>query len=488
LAAFCLVLLVDGVTPRAAAAVGGAFGVGWFSAWLSWMTVIGVDAWVLLSVVCAAFYVPLGWGIRRVLPLAGAPLLIGAVWVAVEALRARFPLDGFPWARLASGVEPPWLVAGPLVLGGIPLTTFVLATVGAAVAVALRSATRRRTSAAIVAGCAVALILPPFLVPAPSEDARSEDRGLDVALIQGDVPGIGLDVLGRRRQVLDNHIRQTRLLAAAVAIGARPAPDLVVWPENASDIDPFRDDEAAAAIQEVVDTIDAPVLLGAVIQVPDDRTRVRNTAILWRPVTGPEEVYVKQRPVPFGEYVPFRSLIEDRVGRLDRVPRDFVPGDGTGVITIDGVRLGIVICFEVAADDIVRSTVRDGAQALLVLTNNATYAATDQPEQQFAVTRMRAVEHRRPVLVAATTGITAAVDADGSVRAELPQSEPGSLDVRVIPAEAGPSTPAGRWGSSVEIALTIVGVLACAIGVRAGRRRGIPASGENPVQDTRSPA
>jgi apolipoprotein N-acyltransferase len=288
--------------------------------------------------------------------------------------------------------------------------------------------------------------------------------------------------------VLDNHIRQTRLVAAEVAIGTRPSPDLVVWPENASDIDPFRDAEAAAAIQDVVDEIDAPILLGAVVQVPEDRTRVRNTAILWRPFTGPEQVYVKQRPVPFGEYVPFRSLIEDRVGRLDRIPRDFVPGDATGLITIDGVQLGIVICFEVAADDIVRSTVRDGAQALLVLTNNATYATTDQPEQQFAVTRMRAVEHRRPILVAATTGITAAVNADGSVSAELPQSEPGSLDVRLTPAADGASTPAGRWGSSIEIALAIVGLLACVMGVRAGRRRGTPAFVEEPAQDPRSPA
>jgi apolipoprotein N-acyltransferase len=293
--------------------------------------------------------------------------------------------------------------------------------------------------------------------------------------------------LGRRRQVLDNHIRQTRLVAAEVAIGTRDRPDLVIWPENASDIDPFRDPDAAAAIQEVVDLIDAPVLLGAVVEVPGDRTRVRNTAILWRPRTGPEPVYVKQRPVPFGEYVPFRSVIEGRIGRLDRIPRDFVAGEGSGQITIDGVQLGIVICFEVAADDIVAGTVRDGAQALIVLTNNATYARTDQPEQQFAITRQRAVEHRRPVLVAATTGITAAVDADGSILDRLPQSEPGSIGVEVRAAEPGATTPAGWWGTATEGALAIVGVLACLVGVRIGRRRGSHEPAGDPFATSRSP-
>jgi apolipoprotein N-acyltransferase len=465
-AALGFTLLVDGRTAGASAWVGAAFGLGWFGAWLKWLEVIGTDAWIALSAVCAVFFAGLGAGLAWVLPLRAGPLLAAAVWVGVELARSHVPFGGFPWARLASGVEPLGPVSGPVLLGGLPLATFVLAAVGAGAARALRRRPRPAVVAVAVGATAAVLILPLLLIPVP---VANEQPSLQVAVVQGDVPGEGLDFLGRRREVLGNHLRQTRLLAADVRSGQVPQPDLVVWPENASDIDPFTDITARTGITAAAQLVGAPILLGAVVEVPGRPDQVRNTAVLWDPVTGPRSLYVKQRPVPFGEYIPFRSVIEDLVTRLDRVPRDFVPGDAVGTFEVAGATLGVVICFEVAADDIVRETVREGAQALVVLTNNATYAATDQPEQQFAVTRTRGVEHRRNVVVAATTGISAFVGPDGGVRAELPQSEPGYLSSSV--GLSGTLTPAGRWGGVGEWGLAIVGLLACIVGWRAARRR-----------------
>jgi apolipoprotein N-acyltransferase len=106
--------------------------------------------------------------------------------------------------------------------------------------------------------------------------------------------------------VLDNHVQATRDLAADVRAGREQQPDLVVWPENASDIDPFTNPEAYDAIDRAVEDIGVPVLVGAVLQGPGEK--ISNAGIVWDPVTGPGERYVKRHPVPFGEYIPYRSL------------------------------------------------------------------------------------------------------------------------------------------------------------------------------------
>ena len=135
---------------------------------------------------------------------------------------------------------------------------------------------------------------------------------------------------GERRAVLDNHVTQTLALAQAVSRGDAPQPDVVVWPENSSDLDPYTNADARTAISTAARAIEAPVLVGAVITNPDDPATVLNVGIVWDPVSGPQERYVKQHPVPFGEYVPFRPLLTRLIGRFDLVPRDFVAGSAPG--------------------------------------------------------------------------------------------------------------------------------------------------------------
>ena len=96
------------------------------------------------------------------------------------------------------------------------------------------------------------------------------------------MPRLGLDFNAQRRAVLDNHVQQTLRLAADVQAGRAPAPDLVVWPENSSDIDPYRNADAAADIAAAARAVGAPILVGAVVQGPG--RFVSNTAIVWDPV------------------------------------------------------------------------------------------------------------------------------------------------------------------------------------------------------------
>jgi apolipoprotein N-acyltransferase len=280
--------------------------------------------------------------------------------------------------------------------------TFAVAAAGGLVALAV---TRRSWKALPVL---VALPLAALLVPVGAPGGRA----VTVAIVQGNVPRLGLDFNAQRRAVLDNHVKATVELADLVAKGQRPQPDLVVWPENSSDIDPIRNPDAAEAIDTAARAIRAPILVGAVLDGPE--TGVENAGLVWEPDSRVTGKYIKRHPVPFAEYVPLRRIARMVSAEVDRVATDFTAGDRPGVLQVGPATVGDVICFEVAYDDIVRDTVDGGAQLLAVQTNNATFN-TAEAAQQLAMVRLRAVEHGRDALMASTVGISAFVDPAGRV-------------------------------------------------------------------------
>jgi apolipoprotein N-acyltransferase len=338
-----------------------------------------------------------------------------------------------------------------------------------------------------VAGLAVAVALAALVIggglaiPTPASG-----RSVTVAVVQGNVPRLGLDFLGQRRAVLDNHVRETRKLAAQIRAGQVPRPQLVIWPENASDLDPFIEPDAYQAIDGAVRDVGVPVLVGALVETPDGK-RIENRGIVWDPRTGPGNYYVKRHPVPFGEYLPFRDLLTKLITRFERVPRDFVKGDRSGVMKLGPITIGDVICFEVAYD----KETRDSApgNVMVVQTNNATYGETSLPPQQIAMSRLRAVEHGRTVLVAATSGISAIVAPDGRMIAESREFVP-ALQVATVPARTS-RTMADRLGALPEWALTVaaLGAVAAALGLARRRRAAAPSpqdpTGRDDQRDTK---
>jgi apolipoprotein N-acyltransferase len=291
-----------------------------------------------------------------------------------------------------------------------------------------------------------------------------------VAIVQGNVPRLGLDFNAQRQAVLDNHVDQTIELAQRVTSGELPRPEFVIWPENSSDIDPLADAEAAARIDEAAREINVPILVGTILREPEPY--ISNVGLVWDPATGPGEQYVKRHPVPFAEYIPLRSLARRISAEVERVPRDMVAGDAVGVLDLADVPVGDVICFEVGYDNLVRDTVAAGAQVVTVQTNNATFGRSPESAQQLEMSRVRAVEHGRTVLVAATSGISAVVAPDGTV---LDQSEIFTPDLLVAEVPLRTSlTTADRVGTRPESGLAVLGlaaVLAAVITGWRGRRR-----------------
>jgi apolipoprotein N-acyltransferase len=465
-----LSLAANGVRAATGAVVGMVFGLGFFAILLSWMQVIGTDAWVALTLVESAFMAALGAGLAVTSRLRWWPLAHAALWVGVELLRARLPFGGFPWGRLAFGQAHTPLTPFAAI-GGAPLVTFLTALAGTLLAYAVATAYTARQEKLLSAGVAVAgvsaIVALGFAVPIPT----SGDRSVTVALVQGNVPRLGLDFQGQRMAVVRNHVATTLDLARRVDSGELPRPDLVIWPENATDIDPFRDPQVRSLIDDAVRAVGVPTLVGAVVD-SGPQGRPQNTGIVWDPVTGPGQIYIKRHLVPFGEYVPLRSLLENGISRFDRIPRDFSPGDRAGVLTVGPARLGDVICFEVAYDDVVRDTVKHGAQAIVVETNNATYGHTGQTEQQLAISRLRAVEHGRSMLIAATSGISALISPDGSI---VQRSKEFTRDLIVAPAPLRRGyTVADRVGDAPEWVLAGIGLVALALAIAGGRRKAAP--------------
>ncbi|MFN2494655.1 MAG: apolipoprotein N-acyltransferase [Pseudonocardiaceae bacterium] len=465
--------VLHGRRARAGFGYGLLFGLGFYLPLLSWTgEFVGSLPWLALATLESLVAALAGAGIALVSRLRAAPLWATGVWVAAEALIARVPFDGFPWGRVAFS-QPEGLFLPIAALGGTPLLGAAVVLTGLSVGELSRRAvgelgrravtgTYRHRQLTVPALLAVVPVLAGFAA-APLVGTAARAGEVTVALVQGNVPRAGLDFNAQRRAVLDNHVARTEELAVDVVTRRAPRPQLVIWPENSSDIDPLRNADAAQAIDRAARTIGVPILVGAVLRSGGDQAT--NTMIVWDPATGPGEHHDKRRVQPFGEYVPYHDFFRRFSPLVDRAS-NFVPGAGDGVVDLGGVPVGIATCYEVVFDDLVRQSVQSGAQFIAVPTNNATFGYTNMTYQQQAMSRVRAVEHGRAVVIAATSGSSAVIAPDGTVEQHTNLFVPAVL-VAVVPLRTA-TTPATRLGAGPEWVLVALGVTAVFAGVFAG--------------------
>ncbi|BBX96748.1 apolipoprotein N-acyltransferase [Mycobacterium lacus] len=510
------------LTHRATTPVGGLgygflFGLAFYVPLLPWVgMLVGAMPWVALATACAFFPGLFGVFAVVVRRLPGWPIWFAVVWAALEWLKSIGPFGGFPWGSVAFGqADGPLL---PLVqLGGVALLSTAIVLVGCSfTAIALEietwwraggqargradgagvsgSASKTGTGAAtpppavVLPGACICLVLFAAAVAWPQVRHAGVGSGgeptVTVAAVQGNVPRLGFDFNAQRRAVLDNHVRETQLLAEDVRAGVAPQPQFVIWPENASDIDPLANADAGQQISAAADAIGAPILLGTVLDLPgrQENPEYTNTVLVWNPVTGPADRHTKEIVQPFGEYLPMRWLFRHLSGYADRAGY-MVPGKSTGVVRIAGVPVGVATCWEVIFDRAPRKSVRGGAQLLAVPSNNATFNQT-MSEQQLAFAKVRAVEHDRYVVVAGTTGISAVIAPDGHELVRTNFFEPAYLDIQVHLKTR--LTPATRWGAILQwILVAAAGAVILAAmrhnGWFAHRTRRRPKPQEEPV-------
>jgi len=446
---------------RAGFGYGLLFAVTFFLWHLVWIEdFLGADfgsaPWLALSFV-EGLYVALACACATVVQrLPAAPVWMAALWVGQETLRSSFPLNGFPWGRVAFG-HPSGPFTSLASIGGAPLVSFAVTLCGFGLARVLLRIGRREVRVIPAVACAVVPVLAGLAVW-PTVGVEPTRGEVTVAVVQGNAPDIGLGLLGARDRIRANHLATSERLVGEIAAGGIPEPDLVVWPETATDLG-NQDPE----LDRLVDRFDAPTLIGALYTRPDGLSE--NSVFVWEPGRGAGSHYVKQELVPFAEYVPWRPVAAWFTPFLGRT-RDMRWGTEPGVLTPGGIRVGLQICYEVAYDYVGRQTVERGAQLLVVPTNNAWYGPGEMTYQQLAMSRLRAVEHGRATVVAATSGVSAIVRPDGSVvrSSGLFTSEilVGTLPLRDTTTVA---SVVGPWPERVIVAAGVAALAMAAVSV-----------------------
>jgi apolipoprotein N-acyltransferase len=421
---------------------GLAAGVGLYVPGLFWMADFSLPGYPIAVLIEATFL-----AVAALLVVPGPLRLVAlpAALVIFEAARGAWPFGGLPLAHLALGQ-----VGGPLApaarVSGQLLIVALVGLAGAGLAELVHGLRRDRArgaraiagAAALVAVAGVALL--GVVAPAGHPKGR-----FNVALVQGGGPR-GVRAVEREdpRAVFEAQLRASRTVGRPVG--------LVLWPEDVVDVGrPVARTAEGDELERLARRLGTTVVAGVVEDL--GAHHFRNAAVAWGPRGRIVARYDKVRRVPFGEYVPFRSLI-DKVADLSAVPRDLVASEGPGLLRLRPGPMGTLISYEVFFEDRARAAVRAGAEVLLVPTNASSYATGQVPAQELAAARLRAIETGRYVLQAAPTGYTAIVDWRGRVVARTTLG-PAALIERSI-ARRGGRTWATQLGSRLGVALAVL--------------------------------
>lgn len=438
-----LIGVIDRVRPVRATGYAALWTMAFLMPLISWMQVATDGTWLAWIALAGAqaFFVGL-WGLSFsatqvwswARSMTGETVVAGFLWVTFEQLRSRVPFSGFPWGNVSyPQVNGPLLGLAPI--GGEILTSLVVV----AVAVLLRRAAgpqprglvtsedANQTNSGVLRrlaalGAGAVLFAAPSLLSLPKTQEAGE---VSVALIQGNVEIPMDETFATPHKVTGNHARETLAM-----LEDDPDLDLIIWGENGTDLDPRTDKKTAQMVAAVVEESEVPLLFGLMEYEPDQRY---NWMAVWDPKEGLlEEMYGKQQPVPWGEYVPMRQISEFLATAAAQVSVDMVAVDNPAYLEIsldDGrvLPIAIGICFEVAYEPIIAEGVALGGQMIVIPTNNAHFQNTAQSAQQLQMARFRAAEFSRSAVQVSTNGSSGVIRPDGSLVAVTGTQEAAHL-------------------------------------------------------------
>lgn len=437
-------------TRRGAAALGFVYGVTFYGLLLWWVKFAGylaVVPLVLLLSVWSTLYALLVFSARDWNLTAWWIVAVGG-WALMELVRTHFPFGGLPWGLTgyAAG-EYPWMRGSAQFIGTTGWSVVFMA-ISAGLAIFVTD--RRRPTGWLVPSLAVGTaltLLGGWALPAATGPS------LRVAIIQGGTPCPGFDCPNESATIFQSHLDLTRTVAPRTV-------DLVVWPESSagSSVELRTHADRATQVGVEAQRLGASFLIGSQRNLSDEAFTNLNIFVGADGELGEE--YRKQHPVPFGEYVPLRSLL-DWMPILDQTPRDMEPGTDFTVFPLSNGVVGSVISFEGAFSRSVRPIINQGSQLLVITSNEASYSTSPASDQFIGMTRMRAAENGVSVVHTAITGRSAFIDAGGAVlsKTELFDQEVLRGSVRFREGGSTLYTRLGDWLQYLAIAALVVVVI-----------------------------
>ena len=448
-------------SPRRALWRGWLFGAGAFGAGVSWIMNSFLVAHVALPVAffltggliaLLAFYPALvGYLVRRF--VSGSPALtlvvaLPGAWTLMEWARGWL-LTGFPWLELGYS-QVDWPLGGWFAVLGVHGVSFAAALSGGALAFLVASTSRRRW---------IALLLPLVLWAAGGglgfvEWTRPAGGPLRVALVQGNIP---------QEEKWRPEMREPTLTRYLTLSHRHSKADLIVWPETAlpaiyQDVEPL-----VHAIDRKFAATETALLFG-VPWYDEAEDRHYNSLVLLGSEHG---LYHKRHLVPFGEYLPLRSILLPITATLGVPSPDFRHGPPTPLLSVGSHPIAPTICYEIAFGAEVAASLPE-AELLVTVSNDAWFGASIGPHQHLEIARARAKETGRYLARATNTGISAMVSPSGAVLVRSPQFEVDVIEVEMVPMEG--ATPYVRAGNVPALGSSF-GLLLSAILLQIRRRR-----------------
>jgi apolipoprotein N-acyltransferase len=478
-----LLAALSGLGWRSAFLPGFVFGAGFWLVSIPWIAYtvhrfggVGLPlaglALAITAAICAVPFAVMASLYAAARPRSGLGVVaaFAAAWALQEGLRTYLWIfGGFPWNLLANPLADVPALLGTTALGGATLTSFLLAALNAALFVAWTRPARNARLAWLL-GAAIFAVAAAGAHPARP---RPSNEVLKVGVVQ---PNVEQDIRwdrGTAARILEDLENQTRALCRA----SRPV--IVLWPESAAPFAWSFNADYRERVRALCAELDVAILMSTVwSDAPGEEDAPYYNAALLVTKDGPVlPAYQKQRLVPFGEYVPLAPILRMIKPISRAVPGGFTPGSGTILLPLGSWRLGGAVCYEVVYPWIARAEARAGADVLFTLTNDAWYGRAGAQRQHWQSAVLRAVETGRPLVRAAITGISGAIEPDGRVLVSLPPGKKGAFTAPVFRPHSTP--PAVAAGDAI--------LWVCAAGLLAGILRARFPSPRGPVASA-SPA
>jgi apolipoprotein N-acyltransferase len=355
-----------------------------------------------LSCYTGIFALSCAWFERR----SSIPVYISSplAWVLLEYIRG-FLMSGFPWSFLAHSQYNFLHFIQVASITGTYFISFLIVAINAIFYALWRKGKISLTYVAVIAALVVATVAYGFI----SLSEKNNGPLLKTAIVQGNI----------KQDVKWDEIFKVMTIKKylQITLPSGKDTDLIVWPETAMPFVFDREIYANKYIKALPSVVNANLLFGTMSQ--DQSGKLRNSAYVIGKTGETIGVYNKVHLVPFGEYTPLLSYFPF-FEKLTAVGGGFASGEGHKPIKTDIGNIGILICYEGVFPSITNETVREGAQVLVNLTNDAWYDRTSAPFQHFAFYIFRAIETDRYVLRAANTGISAIIDPQGRIETKTP--------------------------------------------------------------------